>query len=234
MNFANKRLSRINWERYHNPKLIEKYKEKAIEGLTTEEKDIIKQYCHKFLKKRNVNVLVIGSGNGREIFGIKNEFNVNWKFVGIDYSLPLIKQAKEIRKKFNIKNVSFICKDITKIKLKKNSFDIVLAFNCFLDLIIGKNKEKLIKKISEWCKPGGIIIFNLNRIRNFLPEMFIKIIRKDFSFVIIMNDEIGIKTAVNPLPSFIYKKIIFKKYLKIIKIILCKHTYYIVCTSIRN
>lgn len=74
------------------------------------------------------------------------------KVYAIDTSSGMLSAA---RKKITDKNVQFLHTDIFDSRLKKGSFDAVLAFN-ILHLV--ENGEGVVQRIHELLKPGGFFI----------------------------------------------------------------------------
>ena len=113
------------------------------------------RFCYNnFLKnKKNIYILDIGCGNGRDSIFF---FNKRLKVIGIDKSAAAIKINK---KKFpHDKNLLFYKKDINKFDFKKfGKFDFIyLRF--FLHAINFKTQKNLLKHIQNFKKKGTLIM----------------------------------------------------------------------------
>jgi len=75
------------------------------------------------------------------------------KLYASDYSVGMLKQAKKKLGKFD--NVEFKKVDITNIKAKDNSFDVVVAGNVIHLL---PDPKKALDELSRVCKDGGKLI----------------------------------------------------------------------------
>ena len=203
----------MNRKKYQSEKFVSFYKQKPLVLLKSEE-IIMKNFLKKTLEDPAKEVLFVGCGGGREIFGLLKKFDVKARLVGVDYSSKLIGYARRIKKKRKIKKVQFICQDIFKVNFKRKRFDAIILFNCFMDLLLQNQKEKLLTLLKKWVKRNGIVIFNVNKFSSFLKEAFIQLIKLHNPFIIKLRDEIGLPIIINPLPFLVYKKII-GKYFKI-------------------
>ncbi|PWB55895.1 MAG: class I SAM-dependent methyltransferase [Candidatus Methanoperedenaceae archaeon] len=98
------------------------------------------------------NVLDYGCGTGTaaiEIAGSVTTVN------GIDISSKMIEAAKRKTVERNVKNIDFAQTSIFDEKLKTGSFDVVL---CFHLLHLVEDTPKVMQRINELLKPGGMII----------------------------------------------------------------------------
>ena len=87
---------------------------------------------------------------------ITNEIADNVKEIhGIDISSKMIQVAKRNAEERKIENVYFSHSTIFNEKYKKNSFNVILGFN-ILHLL--EDTEKVMQRINELLKPGGIFI----------------------------------------------------------------------------
>lgn len=105
----------------------------------------------KHLESSNV-VLDYGCGTGTTACEIAN--NVK-EIYAIDISPKMIEISKGKATEKNIKNVTFAEGDIFDEKLKKESFDRILAFNMLHTI---PNPEKAVQRINELLKPDGLFI----------------------------------------------------------------------------
>src|SRR3989344_8855964 len=76
---------------------------------------------------KNKRVLDLGCNIGFFAFSIANQAR---EVIGVDYDQVAINKAKELSKKYNVKNVRFISKEITENLLKDlGHFDVVLCLS---------------------------------------------------------------------------------------------------------
>jgi ubiquinone/menaquinone biosynthesis C-methylase UbiE len=141
---------------------------------------ILKYLFEKYLKKKNLNILELGCGNGVNLKSLKSIFP-RFKFYGIDYSEEMIKYAKK-----NNSNINFFLADITKTDIYNQlpKFDVIFTNRCLINLK-SENKVKLaITKSKNFLKKGGYFIFlenfikghkNQNKLRKVLNLKFRKI-----------------------------------------------------------
>ncbi|MFY0602155.1 MAG: class I SAM-dependent methyltransferase [Cyclobacteriaceae bacterium] len=117
------------------------------------------EYIHS--KSRNITknnlkeidiVLDYGCGTGTT----SCEFaNLVKEIHAIDISPKMIQIAKEKADVRQIENVHFLATDIFDARLKKDSFDTILAFNVLHTI---PNPQGVLKRIGELLKPDGIFI----------------------------------------------------------------------------
>lgn len=105
----------------------------------------------KYLKNSDV-VLDLGCGTG--ITTIKLAADVK-KIDAIDISENMIDIAKSKANKHGLSNIEFGVLDIYSEKLKKGSYDVIMAFNI---LYFIKDLNKLLYRVNELLKPDGIFI----------------------------------------------------------------------------
>lgn len=74
---------------------------------------------------------------------------------GIDFSPKMIEAAKRKAVELSIPNINFMQATIFDRRLKKESFDVILALG-ILHLL--KNPVRVIQRINELLKPGGVFI----------------------------------------------------------------------------
>lgn len=110
-----------------------------------------RENAKKHLESSNV-VLDYGCGTGTTACEIAN--NVK-EIYAIDISPKMIEISKGKATEKNIENVTFAEGDIFDEKLKKESFDRILAFNMLHTI---PNPEKAVQRINELLKPDGLFI----------------------------------------------------------------------------
>ena len=111
---------------------------------------------NKFLKKK-MEVLEIGTGNGRDAFYFSNYVK---SIIAIDQSKTIINENKSKLKKLKIKNLHFYKCSVNQIKKikKKNSFSFIYA-RFFLHSINAKKEDLLLKNLSKYNKINPLIAF---------------------------------------------------------------------------
>ncbi len=117
------------------------------------------EYIHKksrenakrHLESYNV-VLDYGCGTGTTACEIANDVK---EIHAIDISPKMIEISKKKAAEKNIKNVIFEEGDIFDEKLKKESYDRILAFNMLHTI---PNPESAVQRINELLKPDGLFI----------------------------------------------------------------------------
>jgi len=110
------------------------------------------EICIKTLKtKKGEHILDVGCGTG---FFARNVAKNGAKVVALDMSENMLKVAKEIARKENLK-IKFVKGNAEKLPFKNSSFDKLIA----VDLIQHLNEPKeFIKEASRVVKKGGKIV----------------------------------------------------------------------------
>jgi SAM-dependent methyltransferase len=154
----------------------------AKKRITLAERELFRRYLRKKGK-----VLDLFCGAGRvDIYLAKKSFDV----FGIDNSKKMINVAKELKKKYNLKNVIFICKEASEIKFK-NKFDYILLIDFTLGHISSSIKRReILQKIYCALKENGIFII-------FIPSSFYSL-------------RLSVKIMFHNIEYFIKKFIFFK------------------------
>ncbi len=122
--------------------------------LYNEGHQLIMHLSEFFLKEKSV-CYDIGCSTGELLKKIDQNLKIdNNKYFGIDNEKEMISFAKKKNKK---KNISFICNDISKVKLKKS--DLIICYYT-LQFIKPKKRIEILKKIYKALNwGGGFIIF---------------------------------------------------------------------------
>lgn len=115
----------------------------------------------KYHLKNNDKIYDLGCSTGTTLLNISNWVSANKykniSLVGIDNSPAMIHKCHEKWKRQGIKNATAICGTIEDYPLKKCS---VVIMNYTLQFIPPKLRKKLVKKIIQALRPGGILIIS--------------------------------------------------------------------------
>ncbi len=130
-------------------KVSEKFDKLSVKLDETEIKTL--ENTKKYLRVRNI-VLDYGCGTGTMAIEIKDKVK---KIHGIDISSKMIDVAKRKAAEHKIENIAFAQSTIFGERYKKESFDVILAFNILHFL---KDTQKVLTRINELLKPGGWFI----------------------------------------------------------------------------
>lgn len=127
----------------------------------------------KYLNDSNI-VLDYGCGTGT----ISCEFANQVKEIhAIDISSKMIEIAKEKKVVSKVENVNFVQADIFDQRYKKESFDVILAFNMLHTV---PNPQNVMQRIYELLKPEGLFISVTPCLRekmSFLVNVQIQLVR---------------------------------------------------------
>lgn len=148
----NEKIEKIVEDYFSNPDIISYYSNRKLHHSE-------KKLFNRYLKKKG-KVLDLFCGAGRVSIPIaKKGFYV----IGVDNNLKMIKKAEDLKRKYNINNIKFICENVTKVKFKENTFDYVIIMENSLEHIHGKVKrEMILKKINNWLDLNGILILSFH------------------------------------------------------------------------
>jgi trans-aconitate methyltransferase len=126
-------------------------------------KNIRKAFSY-FKNKKDLNILEIGCGNGRDA---KDILKYSKNYTGIDFSKEMIKLSKEY-----LPNTNFIIADIEKFTIPQN-LDLIFAFASLLHL----NKDsfkKVLNKIYKKLNRNGAIYISMK-----YSKRYKEVIKKD-------------------------------------------------------
>ena len=104
-----------------------------------------------FLKPEDT-MLEIGCGTGNATIPLSQYVK---KITAIDISEEMMLKAAEKAKEEGIENITFRQKDLLELDIEQESYDVVAAYNVLLYM---KNQEKVLEKIYDILKPGGVFL----------------------------------------------------------------------------
>lgn len=161
-----------------------------------------KELFRIYLKNKG-RLLDVCCGAGRVAIPLaKKGFNV----VGVDFSSNMIRNAKKIAKKRNIKNVKFILCDASSMNFKKQTFNYVIMMDISLCHIYPENKRKIVvEKIYNYLKSDGILIIS------FLPTIFILPLRTFIHNLLFILGYKNQKFKLNEIYFKVYNKKVYCK-----------------------
>lgn len=125
------------------------------------DQQVLKVYENAYKKtiKRSIpflhpedSMLEIGCGTGNATIPLSDYVK---KITAIDISEAMMSQAAEKAKKKGKDNITFRQKDLLELSIEPESYDVVTAYNVLLYM---KDQEKVLEKIYEILKPGGIFL----------------------------------------------------------------------------
>ena len=116
-------------------------------------------------------VLDLGSGAGNDCFVARHETGPTGRVLGIDFSTPMIKKARENAFKLGYNNVEFREGDIEDMPVIDDSVDVVVS-NCVLNLL--PDKSTIFKEIHRVLKPTGHFSISDIVLVGELPESIVK------------------------------------------------------------
>lgn len=125
------------------------------------DKQVLSKYENAYKKtiKRSIpflnaedTMLEIGCGTGIATITLADYVK---KITAIDISEEMMLQAAEKAKEKGKENITFQQKDLMELCAEPESYDVVAAYNVLLYM---KNQDKVLEKIYEILKPGGIFL----------------------------------------------------------------------------
>lgn len=125
-----------------------------VSGLRNTKKRCKCYQLENFVQNSN-QILDIGSNVGSIIFEI---YNIEKKFIGIEYNQTLIQVSQKIQEYLNFKNIEFICKDFLKFETK-NKFDLILSLANHTTFDKGiKSSELYFNKVLDLLDNNGTVL----------------------------------------------------------------------------
>lgn len=135
---------------------------------------MIGEIANEFAQK-GTNVYDLGCSTGTTLCSLYNNINENVKFIGIDFSKPMLDKCRKKLVANNImNNFKLVCADLNKsICISKAS---VVILNLTLQFIRPANRGRLIKAIYEGLIDKGCLIIVEKVLENdsAFDDMFIK------------------------------------------------------------
>jgi SAM-dependent methyltransferase len=131
-----------------NQKWDERYKDNEF-AYGTEPNVFFKEWLLKFEPGR---ILMPADGEGRNgVFAAQ----LNWNVTSFDLSAEGQQKALKLAKENKV-SLDYIVGDLEQLEFEKNSFD---AIGLIYAHFSAETKSKLHKKLNDYLKPGGIVIF---------------------------------------------------------------------------
>ncbi len=160
-------------------KVKDDYNKIAVEFGATRDKLWPEFYFLKKYLKNGDKVLDLGCGNGRlyELFKELSSQDKNIKYIGIDISENLIKEAKK-----RYPEAEFYTGDALNLDFPEKEFDIVFFMAAFQHIPGEELRLQVLDNIKKILKPGGYLImsnWNLWQ-RQYLPLFFKYSLKKIF------------------------------------------------------
>ncbi|MBC2577038.1 methyltransferase domain-containing protein [Peptostreptococcus russellii] len=112
-------------------------------------------------------VVDLGCGKGMDVFIASKKVGKNGKVIGIDMTMDMISEARELASKNNYKNVEFRLGEIEHLPIADNTANLVIS-NCVINLSI--DKQGVYNDIYRILKPGGRISISDITLANPLPK----------------------------------------------------------------
>ena len=131
-----------------NQKWDERYKDNEF-AYGTEPNVFFKEWLLKFEPGK---ILMPADGEGRNgVFAAQ----LNWNVTSFDLSTEGQQKALKLAKENKV-SLDYIVGDLEQLEFEKNSFD---AIGLIYAHFSAETKSKLHKKLNDYLKPGGIVIF---------------------------------------------------------------------------
>lgn len=113
------------------------------------DKEQIEELVTKFKIQEGAKVLDIGCGVGVLLSRLSGSVGKNGSIFALDFSLEMLKQAKQKR---IAKNIIYINADAEKLPFKSNSFNYITCFATFPHL---DQQQKSLEEMARALKPKG-------------------------------------------------------------------------------
>lgn len=134
-----------------NEKLIKKYDKHANMYEKNRSNPTLARWRSRIIKNANGRVLEVGVGVGSN-FPYYDKENV--QVTGVDFSLEMIKRAKQAASDFHI-YAEFLQEDVDELRFESNSFDCIVST---LSLCSYPEPVVTLSNFSNWCRKDGTIL----------------------------------------------------------------------------
>ncbi len=143
--------------------------------------DYVNQLMSLFPDSVNRIILDIPVGTGVFTAGLYKKAAESSRIIAIDYSMGMLRKAKERYESDGIKNVLYIRGDVGNLPFANNTADILMTMNGFHAF---PEKEKALSEITRVVKPGGSLLgcFYIKNERAFTDFFINNIYKKLGSF----------------------------------------------------
>lgn len=112
-------------------------------------------------------VVDLGCGKGMDVFLAAEKVGDEGKVIGVDMTLEMLSEAREIAEKNGYRNTEFRLGEIEHIPVGDNTVDLVIS-NCVINLSI--DKQQVYDDIYRILKKGGRISISDITLENPLPD----------------------------------------------------------------
>ncbi|CAG8767755.1 3142_t:CDS:2, partial [Acaulospora morrowiae] len=128
------------------------------ETLDEAEECMLESYCTKARIQDGMEILDLGCGWGSLCLYLCEKYP-NAKITALSNSNTQREHINDLAKQKGFKNLNVITSDINEFDFETGSrFDRILSIEMFEHL---KNYESLLKKLSGWLKPHGLLFFHI-------------------------------------------------------------------------
>lgn len=138
---------------YRSPRVIERYKQAALAGLTVPEKYCLGQV--PFSSRHSI--LDIGVGTGRTTGPLSKLFE---QYIGIDYSENMIAAAK-----LSYPNADLRAMDARRLKFTEQFDCVMFSFNG-IDYVNYSERQSIFHTITNVVRPEGYFIYSTHNLQN--------------------------------------------------------------------
>ena len=109
--------------------------------------------------KGDENILDLGCGNG-ELARVLAQRNHNGSYLGVDFSLPLLRDAESIPEGFSatFQQADLIALENSSFIIHHSSFDIVFSFAALHHIPSRELRLNILNTVHELLKPDGFFI----------------------------------------------------------------------------
>ena len=120
------------------------------------ERQIIKMFVkHGFSNPEDIKLLDVGSGHGKNFLNFLKFGFSPANMTGIELFVDRCDFARSILPK----DISLVTGDALKAEIADESMDVVCQFVVFSSILDDAFQEELARKMWQWLKPGGVILW---------------------------------------------------------------------------